>query len=380
MEYFDPHSTNWLLNKFNIYKDLRARDTAYWSEKYQMYVITRYDDVLFALNNPEIFSSAKGNLIVENTTRFGVTLGASDNPTHDAYKNIVKDAYSKDNIERILAHFTQVAEQALSNKTTLNISDIIDELSAETIAECINLPHDKAIVKDLIVHIQRHAPLAVSENVDGSGFAKLNRIISTLALITKVKSPGPGIYHEFINNNPNKLNVLSLFFGPTLSGASSLTGGLQFLTLDLFRENQLDELLTNPSLIPNAVNESLRFHASTGRFSRTVIQPTTLHGVNLKPGDRVALCLESANRDPAKFPDPDVFDLHRNTSGQLAFGYGLHACIALAITKAVMVKYLELLLDIVGRYRVITPISEYKYVMTASGNDDMISNIIIEKV
>jgi cytochrome P450 len=110
------------------------------------------------------------------------------------------------------------------------------------------------------------------------------------------------------------------------------------------------------------------------------MQETTLHGVQLKPGDRVALCLDSANRDPNKFTDPDTFDLYRNTSGKLAFGHGIHACIALAITRASMIKYLEVLLETVDRYKVITFPNEYNYVMTASGNNDMISNIVIEKV
>jgi cytochrome P450 len=163
-----------------------------------------------------------------------------------------------------------------------------------------------------------------------------------------------------------------------LSGASSLTGALQFLTLDLYRENQLDILLADPSLIPKAVEESLRFHASTGRFSRTVMEEITMHGVNLKPGDRVALCLESGNRDSTKFADPDVFDIERDTAGSLSFGRGPHACIALAITKAVMNVYLEILLKNFGKYTVLTKNDDLQYIITDSGNDDMISNIIIE--
>jgi cytochrome P450 len=107
-----------------------------------------------------------------------------------------------------------------------------------------------------------------------------------------------------------------------------------------------------------------------------VTKDITLHNVNLKPNDRVALCLESANRDSSIFNDPEVFDLRRNTNSHLGFGYGVHACIALAISKAVMAVYLEALLDN-GMYRIVTPNEDLKFVMTASGNDDMISNITI---
>ncbi len=392
MEFFNPHSSQWLLNKFEVYKAFRTNETAYWSERYQLYVITRYEDILFALTNPDIFSSAKGNLIVEHTKRFGKTLGASDDPVHSQLKNTVKNAYAKDNTERVVTLFREKAEEYLSNKTTLNISDTIEHLSAWTVAEMLNYPFDKTVIKNLIVEIQRHAPLAVRVDADESyesGYMKLFNfdpatpygVSHFLSNVAKCPAHGPGIYKEYFDNRGSSgldFDPRSLLSGPTLSGASSLTGALQFLTLDLYRENQLDILLEDSSLIPNAVDESLRFNAYTGRFSRTVMKEITMHGIDLKPGNRVALCLESGNRDPAKFPNPELFDLHRDTSGSLAFGRGPHACIALAITKAVMEVYLEILLKNFGKYKVLTPNDELKYVMTNSGNDDMITNIVIE--
>ena len=381
MQYFDPHSNEWLKNKFETYKELRNRDTAYWSEKYQLYVITRYKDVKYALGNHDIFSSARGNLIVEHPFRFGRTLGASDDPDHSVYKNIVKNAYSKDNIQRIADLLTEKTKLLLSNTKSLNISEVIEQLSGWTTAEILNLPYDKEKIKDIVVGIQRHSPLAVSTNIDKTYDDEFKNILNDLLFVNKVIHNGPGIYNEFVNNHPDNIKpIMSLFQGPTISGASSLTGALEFLTLDLFRENQLESLLADRSLIPLAVEESLRFHASTGRFSRTVIKEVTLHNVLLKPGDRVALCLESANRDPDMFVDPEQFILNRNTIGQLAFGHGLHACIALAISKTLMVKYLETLLDVFGNYKVTTTHDELQYVMTSSGNDDMISNICITKV
>lgn len=379
MELFDPHSNEWLLNKFETYKELRSRDTAYYSKKYNMYVITRYADVMYGLAHHDIFCSGQGNLIVEDPMRFGNTLGASDNPTHDIFKGIVKNAYSKDNIERVVNIMADKANELLTDKDEVNISDIIEDLSAWVVAEIINFPYNKTRIKDLIRSIQRHSELAVKYDVDPVYLRIFGRFAD---LITseqvRLPAPGPGIYHDYITNNPNNVSAISLFTGPTLSGASSFTGALQFLTLDLYRENQLEAVYNDRSLIPKAVNESLRFHASTGRFSRTVTTEVELHGVKLKPGDRIALCLESANRDPAKFVDPDKFILDRDTTG-VAFGHGLHACIALAISKASMIAYLDILLTKMGKYKVLTANKDLEYLITASGNDDMISNIIISK-
>jgi cytochrome P450 len=392
LELFNPHSGQWLLNKFEVYKNFRTSDTAYWSDLYGMFVITRYDDIVFALSNPDIFSSARGNLIVEHRKRFGKTLGASDDPVHTKLKNTVKQAYNKDNIERIVDTFREQAEQYLTEASVLDISNATEHLSAWVIAEMLNYPIDKALIKHLIVEIQRHAPLAVNTDADlsyESGYKKMFNydpatpfgVSEVLSNVAKCPAHGPGIYQEYFNNRDSSgldFDPKSLLSGPALSGASSLTGALQFLTLDICRENQLDYLLADPSLIPNAVDESLRFHASTGRFSRTVTEEITMHGVDLKPGDRVALCLESGNRDPAKFTDPDKFDLYRDTSGSLAFGRATHACPALAINKEIMIVYLEILLKNFGKYKIATQNEDLIYVNTNSGNDDMIKNIIIE--
>ena len=377
VELFDPHSGEWLLNKFETYKHLRSGDTAYWSRKYQMYVLTRYDDVMFALNNPEIFSSAEGNLIVEDPTRFGKTLGASDNPFHDILKDIVKNAYSKDNIERIADSFAVRCKELIKPVDNLNISEIIEDLSATVTAEIINPPFKKAEITQYVKHIQKYHTGSVKYNTDDTGYTMFADLLMSMAGTLQVPPKGPGIYKEFVTNNPEKIHLISIFVGPAISGASSLTGALEILTLDLFRENKLDIILADRSLIPNLINESLRFHASTGRFSRTVKQQVTLHGVVLEPGTRVALCLESANRDPEMFPNPDKFLLGRNTNGQVAFGYGIHACVALAIAKRLMHVWVEQLLDLYGKYRVITDNKDLAYVITASGNNDMISNIYL---
>jgi cytochrome P450 len=379
-ELFNPHSNDWLLNKFEIYKELRAQPKAYWSEKYQTYIITRYDDVMFALSNPEIFSSAQGNLVVEIPRRFGNTLGASDNPRHDFFKNIVKNAYGKENISRVLDTAEPYLLEMISDKDQLNLSDIIENLSSWIVAEILNVPYDKSVIQKLILGTQRHGPDCVSVNVNPVWEKKLKSLFMFFVSNQgdHIPSPGPGIYHEYITNNINREFAMSLFVGPTVSGASSMTGGLEFLALDLYRQGQLERVYKDRSLIPLAVNESLRFNASTGRFRRTVTKEIRLHGVDLKPGDAVVLSLESANRDPDKFERPDEFILERNTAG-VAFGHGVHACIALAISKAAMGFFINSLLDNFGMYRVTTRNEDLQYVMTQSGNDDMISNIQIER-
>ena len=376
---YDPYSNEWLLNRFDIYKDLRTRDKAYWCEKYQVHVLTRYDDVFFALNNPKIFSSAGGNLLIEDGGRLNKTLGASDNPLHADYKNIVMNAYSKDNIARIAESFTERATRLLDNHTELNVSDVTEELGAWLSTEILNSPLDKETAQKLTLDTHRHHPLVSVEHADTNFTSKFKKLFDRVRL--KMTSKGPGVYHEYVNNNPKNLDVIALIVGPMLTGPGSTAGALQYLTLDLFYENQLDMLLQDRSLIPQAVNESLRFRAAVGRFTRTVTENITMHNVDLKPGDRVAICLESANRDESKWYKPDEFIINRkDTVKHLAWGHGAHACIALAISKEMLRLYLKVLLDKVGKYEILTKPSDLKYVLMYGGNISIMSNIILRKL
>ena len=376
---YDPHSNEWLLNRFDIYKDLRTRDTAYWSDKYQVYVITRYDDVSFVLNNPKIFSSSEGNLLIENSDmRKGKTLGASDNPIHNDYKNIVLQAYAKDNIKRINEVFSEKANQLLANKTLINISDVTEELGAWLSTEILNSPLNKEEANKLTLHTHKHHPLVSIEQPDQNANDKFAEIFSRLRM--RIPS-GPGVYNEYLNNNQKGLDVPALIVGPMMTGPGSTAGALQYLTLDLFYENQLESVLNDQSLIPEAVNESLRFRAAVGRFTRTVTEDITMHGVDLKPGDRVAISLESANRDPASWNDPDKFLIHRNDKAKhLSWGHGAHACIALAISKEMIRTYLKVLLNQVGRYEILTKPEDLKYVLMFGGNISIMSNIMLRKL
>ena len=375
---YDPHSKEWLLHRFETYKDLRASDKAYWCEKYGVYVITRYDDVFYALNNPKIFSSAGGNLLIERGERLGRTLGASDNPIHSEYKDMVLQAYAKENMERVSKSFTERANKLLENKTEINISDVTEELGAWLTIELMNSPLDKEEALQLALYTHRHHPLVAVENVDPNATAKFEKI--NHHIMSKTPS-GPGVYNQYVNNNPKRLDRPALMVGTMATGPGSTAAALQSLTLDLFYENQLDAVINDRTLIPKAVNESLRFRAGVGRFTRTVTENVILHDTFLKAGDRIAICLESANRDPANWIDPDKFLIHRtDKTKHLAWGHGVHSCIALAISKEMIRIYLKTLLDKVGKYEILTKPEDLEYVLMFGGNISMMSNIILRKL
>lgn len=383
-ELFDPINNSWLVNKFNYYNQIRNMDNLYFSTKYNCYVVTKYDDVVFALGNPDIFISSKGNLVREFPKRLNNgTLGSSDNPRHDELKNIVKNAYSKDNIPRINARTRGQAALLLPTSNTFNASDYAMQLACAITAEIINAPYDFSKVRDSIFHSQKHSSVSVDPtfySIDNSGYITLlDELINCIR--NDIQPPGPGVYEEVYKNCRHDIELAKRFFTVAFfAGTSSMVGALQYLIYDLGHEPiALDIIYKDRNLLQDAVTESLRINTATGRFKRTVAKKIILHNTILNPGDVVICCLDSANRDPAKFTNPDIYDIFRNQAGNVGFGYGLHSCIALSVSKSAMIVFLNSLLDNIGRFKTVTQRKDLEYLMSYPGNIDIISNIMVQK-
>jgi cytochrome P450 len=218
-------------------------------------------------------------------------------------------------------------------------------------------------------------------NTDNTEYNEFVKIITNL-LENKVPPDGSGIYKEYLENTteyPYPITPISLFTGPVISGCYSMISALEFTVYNLYKENVLEELLANPSLLSNAVDEALRFNATTGKFARTVTEPIRLHNIDLKPGDRVAVCLDAASRDPDMFENPNKFDLHRKVIKSTPFGYGVHACAGQAIARSGLEQFLKTFLELVGNYEVITTEEQLQYIVTSSANNDIVEEIWIKK-
>jgi cytochrome P450 len=101
----------------------------------------------------------------------------------------------------------------------------------------------------------------------------------------------------------------------------------------LTHPDQLKEVREDPSLIPGAVEEILRWANPLHYFRRTAMAETTLHDVTISPGDKVAMYYTSANRDEDLFDDSQGFDIHRNPNPHLSFGIAEHFCLGVHLAR-----------------------------------------------
>jgi cytochrome P450 len=135
---------------------------------------------------------------------------------------------------------------------------------------------------------------------------------------------------------------------------NATSGGLVALAE---RPEQWQRLADDRSLVPSAVEETLRWTTPVTSFLRTAVRDTELSGVQVAAGDPVLLLYASANRDPREFgPEADRFDVGRNPNHHVAFGFGAHFCLGAALARAELAVMLDALLDRVERLEPAGPV------------------------
>ncbi|KEA62302.1 putative cytochrome P450 hydroxylase [Marinobacterium lacunae] len=341
---FDPFSPEIDANPFPAYKTLRDEYPCFWSEEANMWVLSRYQDIVMALNDWETFSSAKGNLMSEMPGRAGATLGTSDPPRHDRMRALIQKAVMKRALDHIIEPAHAAARARLEAVKDKQPFDFVEDFSAnytvDLIAYLFNLPAENLdTVREKAVLMVQSDPVTRTKSPEHlAAFEWMRDYADTLVEIRK-REPGEDLLSQFIlaeidgeklEDREIQLTVTTLI----MAGIESLSGFMSMLMKNLTDFTDVrDALVADPSKIPDAIEESLRFNTSAQRFKRCVQKEITLHGQTLKPGDFVCLAYGSGNRDERQFANPDVYDLERKPKGHLGFGGGVHACLGIAIAR-----------------------------------------------
>lgn len=364
--HFDPYSPAVDADPFPYYKRLRDEFPCFWSEEAQMWILSRYSDIVTAGQDWQTYSSASGNLMTELPGRAGATLGSSDPPKHDRLRGLIQHAFMKRNLMALEEPIRAVAKEVfgqLKGKQEFDFKDVSAQFTVKVLMAALGLPMgDEAIVDEKIVRENAVMMVQSDARTRAKGpehIAAFNWMKDYASQVISMRRAEPR--NDLISNfalaeiDGDRLDDNEVLLTTTtliMAGVESLGGFMMMFAYNLATYDEARQaVVANPALLPDAIEESLRFNTSAQRFRRRLMKDVELHGQTMKEGDFVCLAYGSGNRDERQYPNPDAYDITRKPRGHLGFGGGVHACLGTAIARLAVKIAFEEFHQVVPQYR-----------------------------
>ncbi len=378
MSTFPLYSAAFDANPFPFYEDLLENNPCFWSDEADKWILTRYDDVVNALNDWQTYSSAKGNLVDEFPGRAGNTLGSMDPPRHDQLRAIVQSVFARRNLQHLEGPIKAIAKRAIDEnigdrKVFDFAKDFASQVTFEVLSTLLGLPDlDKdAACANALLMVQTD-PVTRQKGPEHLAAFQWVKDYAAEVIAMRAANPGDDLISQLITAEVegNKLDLIQVELTVTtliMAGIESLSGFLKMFAKNMANyPDQRAKVLADFSILPDAIEESFRFNTSAQRFRRCLTKDVTLHGQTMKAGDFVILAYGAANRDPRKFENPAVYDVTRKPKGHVGLGGGVHICLGNAIARLAVKSAMEVFLTEFPNFSQAEP--EAELVWLASSN------------
>ena len=324
-----------------------------------MWVVTRCADVERIFGDPRLFSAGvaqdpirplvpEARAILADGFRVARTMSNCDPPVHGRIRAHNMSAFSAHRMKRMeptIRTRTRSLVDAMAPKGRADlVADIAFPLPAVTIFTLIGFPDgDTEMLKRWCAKRMLFSWGCPSPDVQIEIARNMVAYYGYCERFVAVRAAEPG--DDFTSDllrihlaDPEAITlaeITSVIYGLSFAGhetTSNLIGNTVRRLLE--HRGQWDALCRDAALIPNAVEEVLRFDTSVVAWRRVTTAPATIAGVDVPAGAKLMLVLAAANRDPERFPDPDVFDVtRRNARTHVAFGHGIHYCLGAALAR-----------------------------------------------
>lgn len=355
---FRPHAPEFLRDPFPFYRRLREADPVHWSPRLKAWVLTRYDDCRAVLLDREVssdrlrpyFATLPGSEaerirdIVRYLTHWMVF---RDPPEHTRLRRLTAKVFHLQAMNAMRPKVEELCAWLLGRigerEEVDFVADFAGPLPGLVIMAMLGVPREElALIKrlsdDMALFIGSSRMAPEKYGIAEAATREMARFFR--ALIAKRRAaPGNDLLSQLVHlqDGGDRLSedelvatcILLLF-----AGHETTTNHIANALLALLRfPGEMAALRADPGLAPRAIEELLRYDGPSGAQVRVVKLEQELRGKRLKPGDRVFLMLNAANRDPGAYADPDRLDLRRKQVPHLTFGFGLHICLGFPLAR-----------------------------------------------
>lgn len=346
--YYDPYDFAIDDNPYPVWRRMREEAPLYHNGKYGFYALSRYDDVAQALPDWKTYRSGRGttaDILFNNIEVPPGILLFEDPPLHDLHRRLLSRVFTPRRmlaVEDLVRGFCSRALDPLMDGDGFDfVADLGAIMPMQTIGYLLGIPEDgqKQIRDRTDQNISvGDADVDVSATVFAESLALFAEYIEW-----RSTHPSDDLMTELLNAEVEEPDGSRrrlernevLAYTAMIAGAGGETTArlIGFIGEQLaLHPDQRHELVADPTLIPSAVEETLRFEPPSPVQARYVARDVELYGHTVAEGSFMLLLNGSANRDDTRFTDPDRFDIHR-TGGHLSFGQGLHFCLGSALAR-----------------------------------------------
>ncbi len=366
---YDPFDAAIIRDPYPVYRALRDERPVYYNAERDFYALSRFGDVFRALRDPETFSSADGLTPVKGEKEIlglAPTFIMMDPPDHTRLRRLVSKAFTR---ERVVAMELGIRDFVRGRLDRLaaairrdGAADVVtlftSPLPTHVLATLLGVPEDDRDLFDPWTQALTSANLDDAASVDAAVVAVAQLFQYFVGLIERRRrEPAEDMIGALVDGQRagdglTNWDILGFCF-VFIAGGNDTTNHLLANGLLHLHESPTEraKLVADPSLVPNAVEELLRFDAPVQGLSRTLRKDVELHGVRMRAGTKVHMLFASGNRDPRAFgPDAEELRVERRVERHLSLSQGPHFCVGAHLGRTMARVALEELLARFPRY------------------------------
>ena len=352
-DFFDPEVTR---DPYPAFAELREHAPLFWVERLGTYVITRYEDVFFALKNPALFSSTGLRIAGQPLGSFSQHDGPqvsnlvhSDPPMHTKMRNRLLRAFTPKRISALEPRVRELSRGFVSEMTAQDEFDLMEGLAhplpTVIIAELLGIEparrRDFKRWSDTLIQATNTSMRTGKQPEEVVRSAE--EMLSYMKQVAEERrrEPRGDLISLLVREtdgvaalSPQEVNSFTVLL--LIAGNETTTNLLGNALAALIRNPEAYARLRedpSPAACAAVCEETLRYDSPVVGLFRRTTQEVELSGGKLPAQSTVFVLMASANHDPHKFPDPDRFDPRRDTTGFLSFGHGIHFCLGAPLTR-----------------------------------------------
>ena len=347
--YFDPYDVEINADPYPAFARLREEAPLYYNEQYDFYALSRFADVNKALVDHETFSSARGAIVELIKANIDIPPGTvifEDPPIHDIHRKLLARMFTPRKVNALEPKIREYCARALDPLVGGGRFDFVADLGAimpmQVISALLGIPEDDQVMvrehTNATMRTEAGKPMEAH-----SGFVT-GELFETY-IDWRVENPSDDIMTELLNaefvdetgttrklTRAELLTYLNVVAGAGNETTTRLIGWAGKVLAE--HPDQRRELVENPTLIPQAIEELLRFEPPAPHVARYVTRDVEFYGQTVPEGSVMMMLIGAAVRDHRQFPpDGDVFDIHREARQHLAFSVGTHYCLGSALAR-----------------------------------------------